>query len=87
MNRNQPTTLRVVLDIAEKNYAISQFLKQYSIYDVIPNAHAFSFWKIFFYVCRHIAESAYIENDAYASNFIMTSQEETVTNEITGFLN
>jgi hypothetical protein len=27
----------------------------------------------------------YIENHAYASNFITTSQEEKVTNEITGF--
>ena len=27
-----------------------------------------------------------IENDAYVLNFIITSQEEKVTNEITGFL-
>ena len=27
----------------------------------------------------------YIENSAYASNFIMTSQEQKVTNKITGF--
>jgi hypothetical protein len=29
--------------------------------------------------------SNYIENPAYASNFMTTSQEEKVTNEITGF--
>jgi hypothetical protein len=28
---------------------------------------------------------SYIENPAYASDFIMTSQEEKMTNEITGF--
>jgi hypothetical protein len=28
----------------------------------------------------------YIENDAYVSNFVITSQEQTVSNEITGFL-
>ena len=32
-----------------------------------------------------VSWSLYIENPAYASNFIMTSQKEKVTNEITEF--